>query len=265
MSGYYLLDHPNPACPDRGDGRYWGYAEMAAPVSWVTVHTAESFADLIGVDMGAENVAAYFTRTDVDHAASYHTLCDSDSTVRCLPAGLDGTTVHTAFHCYQRNTGNLGVSAAIRAVEWTTVPPDWAAAVLDRLADETARWCVQHRIPMEIRTLADVNAGIKGITGHGIIQPVDRTDPGTSFPWQRFIDLVRFKANGAPPNQPEEEMPEYMMQMRDGGTLVAIYPAGTGRPIGAGEYRHLTSKGVPVVATADVAEDDRLRSYVIGK
>ena len=45
MTGYYLLDHPNPNCPDRGDGRYWGYAEMAQPPIWITVHTTESFAD----------------------------------------------------------------------------------------------------------------------------------------------------------------------------------------------------------------------------
>lgn len=51
---YYLLDHPNPSCPDRGDGRYWGYAEMQAQPYLITVHTTESFADLIAPDTGAE-------------------------------------------------------------------------------------------------------------------------------------------------------------------------------------------------------------------
>lgn len=201
---YYLLSHPNPNCPERGDGRYWGYAEMSAAPIWVTVHTTESFADVIDGDMGAENVANYFATGAV--AASYHTLVDSDSTVDCLPAGLDGTTVHTAFHVYQRNTRNLGVSLAMRAQEWATIPGPWAARILDRAADRAAAWCLQHRIPPEIRTLADVEAGIPGITGHGIIQPLDRSDPGALFPWQRFIELVRVRVSGGTaPTPPSEE------------------------------------------------------------
>lgn len=86
MTGYYLLDNPNPACPDRGDGRYWGYAEMQAQPYLIAVHSTESFADELGDDMGAENVAAYFSRSTT--AASYHTIVDSDSTVRGLPANI---------------------------------------------------------------------------------------------------------------------------------------------------------------------------------
>jgi len=89
-SEYYLLSHPNSNCPDRGDGRYWGYAVMQGQPFLISVHTTESFADQLGEDTGAEAVAAYFTRTA--EPASYHTIVDSDSTVRCLPAGLDGTT-----------------------------------------------------------------------------------------------------------------------------------------------------------------------------
>lgn len=51
---YYLLDHPNPSCPDRGDGRYHGYMQMQAQPALITVHTTESFADLIAPDTGAE-------------------------------------------------------------------------------------------------------------------------------------------------------------------------------------------------------------------
>ncbi len=222
---YYLLDHPNPNCPDRGDGRYWGYAEMQAQPFLIAVHTTESFADELGADMGAENVAAYFSRTET--AASYHTIVDSDSTVRCLPAGLDGTTVHTAFHCWNRNTGTLGVSFAMRASEWPTVSPAWATAALGRAADEVALWCRRWDIPARKVTRAEADAGVSGITGHGILQPEDRTDPGAAtvfdpslFPWDRFLGMVNERLNGGTPEAEQEEFEMRACKMNDGQILL---------------------------------------------
>jgi hypothetical protein len=60
---YYLLEHPNPNCIDRGDGRYHGYMQMQAQPVLITVHTTESLADLIAPDTGAEAVANYFATT----------------------------------------------------------------------------------------------------------------------------------------------------------------------------------------------------------
>lgn len=267
MTGYYLLDHPNPNCPDRGDGRYWGYAEMQGQPAWITVHTTESFADLIAPDTGAEAVANYFATSSV--AASYHTLIDSDSEVPCLPAGLDNSTPHVAFHCYQRNTGNLGISFALRATEWATVGEAWVSAALERGADVVAAWCRRWDIPVRRVTLAEVEAGVAGITGHGILQD-DRTDPGASqvfapslFPWDRFLAMVSERLGGAPVGGGDDkeaaEMPLYMMSMRDQG-VVAVYDGGFTRQVGGGEYGHLTKQGVPTIATADTAEDGYLKA-----
>ena len=240
MTGYYLLDNPNPNCPDRGDGRYWGYAELQGQPFVVSVHTTESFADELGEDSGAEAVAGYFTRSTT--AASYHTLVDSDSTVRCLPAGLDGTVPHTAFHCYARNTGNLGISFAMRASEWATVSERWATAALSRAADEVALWCRRWDIPARMVDRAQVDAGMSGITGHGILQE-DRTDPGASrtfvpslFPWDRFLGMVNERLGGVAPSQPEgEEFELRACEMNDGQILL----------VDGMEYKVLTEAGRP--------------------
>lgn len=263
--GYYLLDHPNPACPERGDGRYWGYAEMQGVPAWVTVHTTESFADELGDDTGAENVAAYFARSTTP--ASYHTLVDSDSTVRCLPAGLDGTVPHTAFHCYQRNSANLGISFAMRAVEWATVSEGWKTKALGRAADEVAAWCRRWDIPVRRVTRDEADAGVSGITGHGILQD-DRTDPGASrvfapslFPWDRFLEMVNERLNGATDGGEKEaaEMPLYMMGLRN-GDVIAVYDGGRTRQIGGAEWDHLNKQKVPTVATSGDREDEILRA-----
>lgn len=225
MTGYYLLDNPNPGAVANPDGTYWGRQVMAAPPIWITVHTAESFADLIGADLGAENVAAYFTRST--EPASYHTLVDSDSEVPCLPSGLDDHPVHVAYHCAGRNTGNLGISFACRSSEWPTMPADYRRRMLANGADVVARWMRAHDIPLTLVTLAAVEAGVPGITGHGIVQPEDRSDPGLAtvfqpslFPWDEFLELVIERLNGAQPAAGQE--PEMRVCRTKAGNLVVI-------------------------------------------
>ena len=221
---YYLIDHPNPAAGDRGDGAYWGYPTMTARPRCVTVHTTESLADVIGEDMGAEAIGNYFaTLSDPDRASSYHTVVDSDSTLRLLPAGLDELAVHTAFHCWQKNSGNLGVAIAMRAATWGTLPPAWETAVLERAATETALLCVRWVIPVVRIDQAQFEAGASGISGHGLLQPSDRTDPGAGFPWTRFLALVQAKVDGfgnqqlpgGGANQGEDDMPSLLCKVNE--------------------------------------------------
>lgn len=247
-SGYYLLDHPNPAATVNPDGQYHGYMTMRGDPFLIAVHTTESFADELGEDMGAENVAAYFSRTTT--AASYHTIVDSDSTVRCLPAGLDGTVPHTAFHCYGRNTGTLGVSFAMRASEWPTVSPAWATAALARAADEVALWCRRWDIPARLVGVGEADAGVAGITGHGILQE-DRTDPGASrafvpslFPWDRFIGMVLERLDGG--EDKDKDMPALLCNID--GSIYGCFADGVWRMLGGAEYTHWSAKGVDQVA-----------------
>ncbi len=249
MTGYYLLEHPNPNCIDRGDGQYHGYMQMQAQPALITVHTTESFADLIAPDTGAEAVANYFATTATP--ASYHTIVDSDSTVDCLPAGLDGTTPHTAFHCWNRNTGNLGISFAMRATEWQTVTEEWKTSALNRAADTVAAWCRRWDIPARKITLAEADAGMAGISGHGILQPEDRTDPGAAtvfapslFPWDRFLGMVNERLDGG--EDKDKDMPALLCNID--GSIYGCFADGVWRMLGGAEYTHWSAKGVDQVA-----------------
>lgn len=206
MSEYYLLDHPNPNAPDNGDGRYWGRATMEETPRVIVAHTTEGWADIIVPDMGAENVAQWFSTNDVE--ASYQTLVDSDSTVRCLPAGLDGTIPHKAWHCYGYNYCSLGISFATRAEQWSTLPAAWIEAALNRAADEVAAWCRRWSIPAERITKTEVDAGRSGITSHGALNPGDRTDPGADFPWITFLAKVQALLDPTPPQPPPNPTPK---------------------------------------------------------
>lgn len=187
-TGYYALDNPNPNATKKGYPGFWGYLTMNQVPRAVTLHSTESFADLDGPDTGAENVANWFQTNDT--FALYHTLVDYDSILKVVPAGLDGTVVHTAFHAAGYNSFTLGVSMALRADSWPTLPEHYKTQVLRNAAKETAALLVRHNLPPILRTKAEIDAGAKGVTGHGILDPGYRSDPGAQFPWPRFMQYV---------------------------------------------------------------------------
>jgi hypothetical protein len=204
MTGYWLIDNPNPNAGPRGDGSYWGYATMLNEPRAVTIHTAENITDEIGDDLGAEAIARYFATSD--RPASYHTVVDSDSTVPLLPAGLDGTVVHTAFHAVGANSWSLGASIAMRADSWPTVSSAWAARALNRLVNVVAAWCARWDIPPVRITMADAQAGARGILGHVDVDPGSRSDPGAAFPWERFLVLVKAQLELGPSNTGDDPL-----------------------------------------------------------
>ena len=209
--GYYLLDHYNPSA--QRFGGFWGYPTMSVEPHSIVAHTTESLADLDGPDSGAENVANWFATNNV--AASYHTLVDSDSTVDCLPAGLCELGPYTAFHAAGYNSGFLGLSFAMRADSWPAVPEWWAAKILTRGADVAAAWCKRWDIPVVARSKAEIDAGERGITGHGILDPDYRSDPGAAFPWARFIAMIAERVGGLP-TSPEDDDMARLIQTPDG-------------------------------------------------
>lgn len=185
-TGYALLDTRNPNAARFGG--YWGYPTMSEKPRVICVHTTESLADVDGPDSGAENVAGWFTRNNV--VASYHTVVDSDSTVRCLPAGLDGTVPHTAFHAAGCNSFALGLSIAVQAHTWQTLPGPWVAAVLQRAAAEAALWSARWGIPPVLLTREQAANRWSGFIGHGMWDPGSRSDPGAGFDWTGFLNRV---------------------------------------------------------------------------
>ena len=226
-TGYYLLDHINPNAADRGDGRYWGYATMLQTPRVIVVHTTESLADLNGPDSGAENVANWFATNNPppEGRGSYHTLVDSDTTVRCLPAGLDGTTPHTAFHAAGCNSFSLGLSMAVQAHTWPDLPALWVVRVLNAAAAEAALWCARWDIPPVLITRTEAANGAKGILGHGMWDPGSRSDPGAGFAWTDFLNRVRGGRVSPPQPTIEEDLMLYAFKLPNDDTIWVRNPA----------------------------------------
>lgn len=219
-SEYYALSNPNPNATRKGYPGFWGYTTMNHPPRAVVIHTTESLADLDGPDNGAENVANWFQTNDT--FALYHTLVDGDSTVRLVPAGLDGTTACTAFHAAGYNSFTLGVSMALQAASWPTLPDAYRNRVLDRAAAEVAPLCRRWSIPVVARTKTEIDAGASGVTGHGILDPGYRSDPGAGFPWADFLNRVQAAAN---PTTGDEDLMLSAFLLPTGNTVWVHNPA----------------------------------------
>ena len=147
----------------------------------VVVHTAESLPDYTAPDLGAERVARY--ASDTHRNVSWHATVDSDSAIRMLPDD------HTAWHVRGYNRCSVGVEIATQAHRWSTAPPEWVEAVLDRTAQVVASWCKEHSL--EARRLDSGSTSGRGIVAHRDLDPMRRSDPGDRFPWTRFLELVK--------------------------------------------------------------------------
>lgn len=226
-TGYYALDHPNPNAIARGYPGFWGYVTMNYRPQVIVVHTAENLTDLDGVDLGAESIANYFQTSD--RPALYHVVTDRDSKIRIVPAGLDGTIVHTAFHAAGYNSWTVGVSMAMRSADWVSMGQDDREAYMRNAAQEVALLCVQHGIPIVKKSKAEIDAdneGSWGISGHGILDPGSRSDPGAAFDWDTFLRYVREYAGVSPVPTPQpdffKESPDMLRVLRDDNSNIWV-------------------------------------------
>ncbi|HXH36915.1 MAG TPA: N-acetylmuramoyl-L-alanine amidase [Plantibacter sp.] len=195
----YLYEHQNRFSPVRANGRrFWGYPKRTARIDLIAIHTTESTFDLIGQDTGAENVAAFQSTTE--RPSSYHRIVDRDSTIVCLPDEA------TAFGVIGYNSRTLSLALALRGVDWSD-PVKAAAAepMLRRAAVVVAEWCRVHGVPPVPVSKPQADAGKRGITSHGQLDPARRSDPGAAFPWARFLELVRQGTPTPTPTPPVQE------------------------------------------------------------
>ncbi|ETK36109.1 peptidoglycan recognition protein family protein [Microbispora sp. ATCC PTA-5024] len=156
---------------------------------------------------GAVAVAHFFQSPKTGGSAHY--VVDPGEVVRCLPENV------VAFHA-PPNTGSIGVELCDPqkgpSSRWGDVDHDAMLQQAARLVRQIAqRW----DIPLRQLSVADVKAGKRGICGHVDVSKAfhktDHTDPGSGFPWDRFMDLVKGdQPKPEPPADPDDNpVPEF--------------------------------------------------------
>lgn len=163
----------------------------------VVVHTAE----IDPAPGAAAAIARYFHRAG--RQVSAHRVVDDAEAWGCV------YDENVAYHA-PPNPRSLGIELATRS---SSTPATWAdpyhAAMLENAAAIVRDWCTTHHLPVQLLTVADVRNGRPGICGHVHVSAAfgqsTHTDPGPSFPWTRFLQLVA-GTEPAPPPPLEEEM-----------------------------------------------------------
>lgn len=175
----FLLPYKwNPNAPARANGnQWWGYPSRNTEPRVIVLHTAETDPS----PASALNVARWQSTAAVP--SSYHVIVDSDHIVRTVPDD------HTAFHVAGFNSPSLGLSFATRADVWGRYPI-WDALALANAAQVAARWSDTYRIPTTILTRSEALSGESGFVFHSTMDPARRSDPGSKFPLDNFMNRI---------------------------------------------------------------------------
>lgn len=164
------------------------YTSSRRLVRLIVIHTAETS------EMGnsAESIANYFQTTDKQ--ASSHIAVDNNSIVQCV---MDNDI---AWAAPGANSDGIQIELAGRAsqtqAEWMD---DYSKAVLENAANATAQYCLKYAIaPRHLSNEQLADKALIGIVGHVQVSEVFKksthTDPGPEFPWNYFIERVKYYA-----------------------------------------------------------------------
>ncbi|NYF44636.1 peptidoglycan recognition protein family protein [Streptosporangium sandarakinum] len=144
----------------------------------------------------AENVARWFATNSPETSA--HVCVDPDSAVRCVNDG------DTAWAAPNANADGLHIEMAGYARQTRAQWQDAASlGTLKQAAKVAAAWVKKYGIPVKHLTPAEVRAGKKGFCAHVDVTRAypgtgSHTDPGTGFPWDRFLAMVQEELDGKP-------------------------------------------------------------------
>lgn len=173
--------------------------------SVIVIHTTEGSEG----PLSAENGAAYDRRrTD---GTSTHFFIDSNGVVQ---------TVYTydEAHAARAHGNDIGIQMEVcgKAGQTTSQWDDAvSAATLDQLVAICVDVCMKFpgRFPVRRLTPAGVRTGQHGFCGHVDITyafPEDKgthTDPGSNFPWSRFLTRVQAGINARTTAKEDDDMP----------------------------------------------------------
>lgn len=161
-------------------GRY------GSPVNLIVVHTMES-QEKPGT---ARAVAQWFAGSTAPQASA-HFCVDDAEIVQCVRES------DMAWGAPGANRNGVHIEHAGRAAQ---SPEEWAdpysESMLRRSAALCADICRRNSIPIKRLSADEVKSGAKGICGHADVTKAfpalkgTHTDPGVSFPWTRYIELI---------------------------------------------------------------------------
>lgn len=156
------------------------------PVRLVVIHTAECRE----VEGAARAVANYFATNPDCPDASAHYVCDDAEFVQCVAEDV------VAWGAPGANDDGIHVEHAGYAAQ---VERDWgdaySAAMMKISAELVAGICDRWGVPPVRLSVEDIRAGRAGICGHvdvtnALNKGRGHQDPGPSFPWARYAELV---------------------------------------------------------------------------
>lgn len=140
--------------------------------------------------------------------ASSNVVCGPDTLVRSVH------TDYAAWHASWANSLSIGYEqtgyAAYTRTQWLTGP---GKDQVDRLAREMAMDAKAYGIPLvwltqtQVNAIASGNRTIKGLVTHSVIDPSNRTDPGSQYPYDILLDTIRAYsgAPAKPTTKPQED------------------------------------------------------------
>jgi N-acetyl-anhydromuramyl-L-alanine amidase AmpD len=143
----------------------------------------------------AENCAQWFRNPGAKVSAHY--CVDADSIIQCV------RDQDVAWAAPGANSDGIQIEHAGRAKQ---TGRDWSdaysTAMLERSARLVAELCTKYKIPVSWLYAADLLAGKRGITTHDAVSKAFKRgshwDPGTGFPVERYLALVRASLGKAP-------------------------------------------------------------------
>ena len=169
----------------RVQAKHYGPKRSGAP-RLIVIHTPiwSEVAD------GAEGLGKYFATMADGRKASVHIGVDSDSIVQYV---LDSFVAFAA-----PGANHDGIHIEIIGTH-TQTRQQWrdkfSLTAMALAADATAQYCLKYSIPTVRLSDTQLRDGSRGIVGHDQVSRVFRKsshiDPGTNFPWTRFMGYVR--------------------------------------------------------------------------
>lgn len=169
---------------------------VVRPIDVIVIHTAEA----PEIHHEARNVAGWFQLQPRDGelvkgvrfgGTSAHYVVDDEEVVQCV------LECDMSWHAGHGNGHSIGIEHAGYASQ---TPEQWeddySKAVLAKSAELVARLCKRFQIPIVRLSPAELAAGARGICGHVDVTNAfsggkGHQDPGPSFPWAAYLDLVK--------------------------------------------------------------------------